>query len=686
MSATLTRRGWLQLSGSGLAVVLFSGCALPVIPKRPAPRLDDALGWIRHDGGRYTLWLPRVEMGQGVLTGLKQIACAELGVGWDAVSVRLPGTRDIGRVKATVGSDSIKDYGLPLAQACALLREAVARGGFAAAGDGPPALRWPGADRPDLRRPPLEQGEAIVTGRPLFVADVRRPGMVFGRVLHAPHSPEFASAPRAFDEAAARAQPGFVALVRDGLLEQGRSEGLGIVATTPGALDRIERALAVQWQVEEGGAGWQRLLDVDARLAASPRLTHAVHDDDVPREGGWDLDLRFDIPPAAHAAIEPRAAVAEFDAAGRLQLWVGSQDVFYQRDVVAHRLGLGDDEITVHSHRLGGGFGGKTLCTVELEAAVLSRAAGRPVKVQWTRAQEFIQGFHRAPSSHRVRVRLKDGRLLHWWHGFVSAHILFTNAGMPAWLQSVSRFIGDAGVARGAKLPYRAALRETRFALQRLPVLAGPWRGLGAASNHFVVESVIDECARLAAQDALAFRLAHVEDARLARVLRQVALRAGWGQPLAGERVGRGLACGIYKEMSYAAVVAEVAVAADGTVRVLRLCCAHDCGRVVNAEQVRAQCEGNLVWGLGMVLVEALALDAHGNVAADSFADSPIPRFSDIPVLHVDLVDGGEPPTGAGETAIVAAGAAIANAIRAATGVRLTTLPCRRELLTMPSP
>lgn len=671
MSAVLTRRGLMQLSGAGLTVALFAGCALPVIPKRPAPNLDDALGWIRHDAGRYTLWLPRVEMGQGVLTGIKQIACAELGVGWDAVTVKLPSTGDIGRVKATVGSDSMKDYALPLARACALLRDAVARGGFPSAGDAPPVPRWPGADRPDLKRPPLEQGEAIVTGRPLFVADVRRPGMVFGRVLYAPQSPEFASLPRAFDAAAAKAQPGFIALLRDDRLSQGQAQGLGIVARTPGALDRIERALAVRWQMDERKTDWHELLDIDARLARDPKLTHAVHDDSVPQAGAWDLDLRFDIPPAAHAAMEPRAAVAEFGPDGRLQLWVGSQDVFYQRDVVAKRLGLGDDEITVHSHRVGGAFGGKTLCTVELEAAVLARAAGRPVKVQWTRAQEFAQGFHRAPSSHRVRVRLQDGRLQHWWHGFVSSHILFTNAAMPPWLQSVSRFVGDAGVARGARLPYRAAVRETRFALQRLPVLAGPWRGLGAGPNHFVTESAIDECTRLAGQDPLAFRLAHIEDARLARVLKHAALMAGW---TAGARFG--IACGIYKDMSYAAVVADVALAADGTARVRRLWCAHDCGRVINAEQVKAQCEGNLVWGLGMVLIESLGFDG-GNVASTSFADAPIPRWGDIPAMHIDLVDSGEPPTGAGETAIVAAGAAIANAIRAAGGPRVLSLPYR---------
>ncbi|QPF71702.1 molybdopterin-dependent oxidoreductase [Roseateles sp. DAIF2] len=695
-----SRRRFLRHSGAGLTVALFAGCALPVIPRRPMPSLDDALGWIRHQDGRYLLWVPRIEMGQNILNGLKRIACAELGVPWERVELRLPSTADIGRVKASVGSESIKDYALPLAQACALLREAVARGGFAAAAEqAPAALRSLGPSNAlaGLPTSPLEQGEAIVTGRPLYVADVRRPGQLFGRVLYAPQSPEFESAPGALDEAAARAVPGFVALLRDARLVQGRARGLGLVAATPGALDRIERALALQWQMAEPSpkpAGdWAAALDVDLALAAGRRLPHAVGDDAGPidPDGAWDLDLRFDIPSAAHAALEPRAAVAEFDAArGELRLWVGSQDVFYQRDVVAQRLGLDAEKVLVQACRVGGAFGSKTICTVELEAALLAQAVRRPVKVQWTRAQELRQGFHRAPSSHRVRVRLRQGRLQDWWHAFVSSHILFTNAAMPVWMQQVSRLVGDAGVARGAQLPYRAARRETRFALVRLPLLTGPWRGLGAGSNHFVVESVVDECARRLGQDPLAFRLAHLDaaasppQARLARVLQRVARRARWGDappaPAPGERTGRGLACGIYKDMSYAAVVADVVVAASGEVRVTRLCCAHDCGRVIDAEQVRAQCEGNLVWGLGMVLVEALAFDGRA-VGASGFADSPIPRWHEIPPLEIELVDHGEPPSGAGETAIVAAGAAIANAIRAATGVRLRALPCRPEWL-----
>lgn len=685
--AQVSRRHFMRLAGGGLTVVLLPGCAIPVIPKRPAPDLDAALGWVRYADGRYTLWLPRVEMGQNILTALKQIACAELGVPWGQVEARLPSTRDIGRVKATVGSDSVKDYALPLAQACALLREAVARGGFDLKAEAPPAtaLRFlqPGALAP---RVPLEQGRAIVTGQVLYAADVRRPGLVYGRVLYAPSTPEFESAPLSLDEAAARAVPGFVALVRDAGFTQGRAQGLGIVALTPGALDRIEQALAVRWQMQDVSArpSWQDQLDVDRALARQGQLPHAVHDDTVPPDGPWDLDLRFDIPPAAHAAIEPRAAVAAFNARGHLQLWVGNQDVFYVRDVVAKRLGLGEDEITVQAQRVGGAFGGRTICTVELEAALLARAVQRPVKVQWTRAQEFRQAFHRPPSSHRVRVRLQDGQLKDWSHAFVSGHILFTNAAMPPWMQSISHFLGDNGVARGARLPYRAPRKDTRFALERLPLLSGPWRGLGAGPNHFVTESVVDECARRAAQDPLAYRLAHIDHPRLARVLQRVAQLVRWGEALPtnrdGLRQGRGLACGIYKDMSYAAVVADVTVDAAGAVRMRKLWCAHDCGRVINAEQVRAQCEGNLVWGLGMVLVEGLRFEGPG-VAATSFAESPIPRWDEVPALEVALVDHGEPPTGAGETAIVAASAAIANAIRAATGVRLLTLPCKPELL-----
>jgi isoquinoline 1-oxidoreductase beta subunit len=677
----MKRRTLLQ-GGAGLAVAFgLGGCALPVFPKRPASGYADALGWIHHHGGRYTLALPRIEMGQQIATALKQVACAELGVPWDAVALALPDTDAMARVRATVGSESVRDFALPLAQACASLREALARGDTAGWRSAEPlpasALR---AFRRDAARPtpPLVHGREIVTGAALYVADVRPPGGLYGRVLRAPTSPELPSRPAAWNEAAARAVPGFVALVRDERLRQASADGLGIVARTPGALDRIAAALAVQWHTEGSGddASVAGRIDIDAHRE-SKRLPNEVLqrgrlDDAAP----WDLDLRIHIPLAAHAAIEPRAAVAALDATGVLDLWVGSQDAYYQRDVVCKALGRSEDRVRVHPCRVGGAFGGKTLCTVELEAALLCEAVGTPVKVQWTRAQEYRQGFHRPPSSHRIRARLRNGQLHDWQHHFASSHILFTAAGVPAWLQRITDVVaGDPGVARGATPPYRVPNADVRFALARLPVFTGPWRGLGAGPNGLAIESAIDECARAAGADPVAFRLAHIEEPRLARVLRAAvqAATAPAAAP-AGARTGRGVACGSYKQHSHAAVLADVAVAADGQVRVIRLTCAHDCGHVIDADTVRAQCEGNLVWGLGMALGDALSL-RDGAVVSDSFAAAPIPRIDALPPMHVVLVDEGEAPGGAGETVIVAAAAAIANAVRAATGRRPTRFP-----------
>ena len=709
-STALSRRGLLRVGGAGLTVAFLAGCALPVIPQRPSPDFAVAMGWIHFADGRYTLFLPRVEMGQNILTALKQIACEELGIGWDQLDALLPSSAQIARVRATVGSESIKDFALPLAQACATLRDAIAQGlpqqALKAVARPVAALRSLGSTpggRHVGQTVRIEQGPAIVRGQALYVADVRRPGQVYGRVLRAPASPELSSTVESLNALAAQTVPGFVGMVRDALLLQGRSAGIGILARTPGALDRIEAALAVRWRTEgsfEQG-DIDAAIDIDRRLAGASRRARQVHDDRVDPAGPWDVDVRIDVPLAAHAPIEPRAAVAEFSPDGRLDLWVGSQDVFYQRDVMARRLGLDADKITVHGQRVGGSFGSKTICTVELEAAVLARAARAPVKVQWTRAQEFRLAFHRPPSSHRIRVRLTGGKIDQWWHSFASSHILFTNAVLPAWMQRITDVIGDDGVARGAALPYRAAARRTEFDLVRLPVFTGPWRGLGAGPNVFAIESAIDECARRAGIDPLRFRRDNADSPRLARVLDRVGVAAAWTTVPPTEatgraddradhgvdhrvdhrvdhttrRSGRGVACGIYKAMSYAAVVAEVEVdVASGRVTVMRMVCAHDCGRVINPDQVRAQCEGNLVWGLGMALLERLPI-AQSQVAAASFADSPIPRIGDVPPMQIVLVDEGDPPTGAGETAIVAAAAAIANAVRDAVGVRPVRWP-----------
>jgi isoquinoline 1-oxidoreductase subunit beta len=692
----IDRRNFLAASGA-LTVTFLTGCALPVIPKRPAPKVDDALSWVSFANGRYTLFIPRVEMGQNILTALKQVACEELAIAWNQLDAKLPSTTQISRVRATVGSESVKDFFVPLAQACATLRDAIKNGNVSGiiSAEPRPIQSLKSFLKGGLfvgLSPELEQAKAMVTGQPLYCADIRRPGQVFGTVLRAPVAPELKSIIISFNESAAKLVPGFIQLVRSPLLSLANSEGIGLVARTPNALALIETALAVQWEIEGGfeQSDIDTAIDIDRRLSTQQSLSNKIHRDAIEQKGNWDIDLRIDIPLAAHAAIEPRAAVAEFSNDGKLQVWVGTQDVFYQRDVISRRMGIDENLITVHGQRVGGAFGGKTICTVELEACVLARDAKLPVKVQWRRAQELQFGFHRPPSSHRIRARIKNGQLDEWWHAFASSHILFTNAIVPPWLQKLTNIIGDDGVARGATLNYNARAKRCEFDLVRLPVFTGPWRGLGAGPNGLAIESAIDACAKFANIDPIKFRLDSIVEPRLARVLERVAQISNWQQSEQQpqdktSRRGMGVACGTYKAMSYAAVVAQVDVdISTGQSKVLRLWCVHDCGLVINPDQVKAQCEGNLVWGIGMVFIDNLPV-SQSKVTATTFADAPIALISDVPNMEISLIDEGEAPSGAGETAIVAAAAAIANAIHQATGVRIKQFPVSPAVL-MSSP
>lgn len=669
----LSRRLLLKHAASFAAgVTVFAAtpaCAfnpLPALPTRSMPEAEARIAWLRLlPDGRVRLLLPRQEMGQGVSVALRQIVAEELDWDIERVEAVLPDTASIAPVKSTVGSESLKDFAEPVARAAALLREHLHSGeGRTEIVDRgqPVSLR---SFRPDGARRyvgfglPTEQIASIVTGAPLYASDIRLPGMLFGMVL-----PAGATISASGDD------------VRLVTLSDGRG---GLLSAHPAALHaaaaRIERDQAPRPMPA---------VDIDITQQRGD-LEHSLRGDAVNADVPWTLDRRYDIPFAAHAAIEPRSAVAQWhgrEAAMRLEVWTGTQDAFFVRETLARHFGLSAGKVLVHGCRIGGGFGARTIVRQELEAALLAEAAGQPVKVQWSRAAEFIDGFHRPPSSHRIRARLDaDGRIADWRHGFCSGHVIFTSAAMPRWMQMATSLVKDPGVARGAVPPYVAARMRVGFSDIRLPVDTGPWRGLGAGPNGFAIESAMDELAGLAKQDPLQFRLANLDQqhVRLKACLERVAELAGWAAgPRSGRGFGRGLACGIYKESSYAAVVADVNVKSDGAVRVAHLYCAQDSGLVVNPDQVRAQIEGNLVWGIGMVLNEKLPIE-DGRVAAYSFADYAIPTMDAMPAIDIALIESaGAPPSGAGETAMVAV-AAVANAIAAATGRRVTTPPYRPQ-------
>lgn len=664
MTPTLSRRSLLIGSGGITVAFGLGACSLiPPIPKRPAPTLDDAMGWIQlTPEGRFVLWSPRAEMGQNVLGGLRHIAARELGLPDEAIEVRVAGTADIQRVKATVGSDSIRELQVPLATACARLRDEMRARGIT-----PPALRRPaGTAEP--------QHHALVTGAPVFAADVRLPGMLHATVLRPKWRLELGPKLLGWDQAAVSAVPGFVAQ-----LSLPDLDGPVLVARHPAALLAMRAAAAPRWQPPARTPDANAMVDIDTALARG-RFTQDSGD---VQDGVWTVDLRLDVPMAAHAAIEPRCAVARFSTEG-LELWCATQDPFFIRDVMARDHGLALDKIEVHNHRIGGAFGGRTIANVEREAAFIAQALKAPVKLQWSREDEFIAGFHRPPSSHRIKLRVgADGRISDWWHALSSSHIIFTSAAMPSWMQSFTNFVGDPGTARGQQAPYAFTRQRRSLQLTRLPLATGPWRGLGAGPNVLVIEAAMDAAARATRQDPVAFRLQHLAGApRLANVLKRAAALAD-AAPVraaaAGERIGRGVACGVYKEQSVAAAVAEVSVTAD-RIRVTRLWCSHDCGATVDARSVRAQVEGNLVWCLGLVLSDELTAP-QATPEQTSFTQYTLPRISDMPKLHIDLVVSSEAPTGAGETAIVAGAGAIYNAVVAATGLRPQRLPVTPEAL-----
>ncbi|MFN3259723.1 MAG: molybdopterin cofactor-binding domain-containing protein [Pikeienuella sp.] len=669
----MDRRSFLAMLSGASACAVFAppARALPTIPGRPEPTAEAASTWIAFRDGRYALSLPRAELGQNISTAMKQIACAELGVGWDELDVIQADTAAIAPYRATVGSESVQDFVFPLAQACASLRGALAAGRTGRIDTDERPVSELLAFRPGALggAAPLVGGEAIVTGAPLFAADIRLPGMTFGRVVRAEASPEIGSRPLRWNAAAARAEPGFVALVEGDDLDLNDSEGLGIVAETPGALDRIEAALAVEWEIDEAPAegAIAETLDIDRRLARGG-ARYDLADDRVDETAPWDVDLRIDTPLAAHSPIEPRCAVADMGAKGG-RLWTGTQDAFFVRDTLVDQLGFDEEALVVIPQRVGGGFGGKVVPMVEREAAALSRAAGRPVKVQWTRAQEFALAYHRPPTSHRVRARLKDGRIDAWSHRFASGHVIYTSAVLPAWMQTFTDFLGDDGAARNALPPYDFAALSVGYDLERLPVRTGAWRGLGAGPNTLAIEMAMDLCAARAGLSPVEFRLGHVSDPRLRRVLEAVAALAG-----PAPEAGRGVGCGVYKGVSYGAVIADLAFRESGEPFVSHVYCAHDCGVIVNADQVRAQCEGNVMWSIGMVLSDRLTLRGAA-IRERDFADAPIPTMRDAPPIEIALIDGGEPPVGAGETLMASAPAAIANGWASLAGATPARLP-----------
>ena len=541
---------------------------------------------------------------------------------------------------------------------------------------------------------------AKVTGQPAYVQDLRLPGMLHARVVR-PAMPHARLVD--VDMAAARAMPGVLAVVRDG----------SFLAVAAG---REEQAIAAA-QALHAKARWESTGALPPRGAALFAFMKTARSQDTvvseksaspPPASATMLNAEYTRPYQAHASIGPSCAVAQWND-GKLRVWNHSQGVFPLRTDMAKVLRMPAADISI-AHREGSGcYGHNGADDVAMDAALVARALpGLPVRLQWMREDEFGNEPLGSPMVVQLRAALAGGRIVDWQHELWS----YTHSTRPsdpdgsnllaAWqLQDPlppgpSRNIPQpsGGSDRNA-VPLYAFPRQKviNHLLLDQPIRTSALRTLGAYANVFAAESFMDELAAAAGADPIAFRLAHLQDARARAVIERVAAMAGW-QPApavdtrdarralpAGPLRGRGMAFAKYKNLAvYCAVVAEVSVdAQSGQVSVTRAWAAADAGLVVNPDGLRNQIEGGMVQSTSWTLHEAMPYDER-QLGARNWADYPILRFPDVPRVEVALIDRPEErPLGVGEGAQGPMCAAIANAFARATGRRLRDLPFTPE-------
>jgi len=673
-------REYFDILGPGLVAVL---------PPRK-PEETAASGWQPPTGGawihvgsdgRIRAFTGKAEVGQGTRTALQIVVADELRVPHDRVEVVMADTDVCPWDMGTFGSRSMPDASRALGTVAAGAREtlvslAAARLGTpgveleAVEGDvrsrdgrgrveyqdlvrdqnrvatvAPDASRSPRARPVSLGRPAAADSAAadVVTGRRAFVSDLRRPGMLHGTVLH---PPTYGAHLTALDLSSVHDRPG-VTVVREG-------DFVGLAASSP------PEARAAMAEVR---ATWQEVPQPGEREIESHLRTHPLEGD------AWDQDQKIlgDAEAAlarsqvtmqatyrtayvAHVPLETHCALAEWDGP-RVTVWIGTQTPFRTREAVAAGLKIPVEDVRVVVPPTGSGFGGKHGGELATAAARLARATERPVRVAFNREEEFRYAYFRPMSVIDVRAGGdRDGRLAAWvFHN--------VNGGSAALLP-----------------PYRVPNQRVDNELSRSPLPQGSYRALAATTNNFARETAIDEFAHLTGVDPFALRLMNLDDDRLVAVLRRAVEKSGWSGRIRSSGKGHGLAVGLEKN-SRVATIAEVSVDAQRRVRVDRLVTAFEAGAIVNPPNLRSQVEGAVVMGLGGALFEAVRF-AAGVVQNARLSQYRVPRFSDLPKVEVELMDRPDlPPSGAGETPMIAVAPAIGNAIFDATGCRLRTLP-----------
>ncbi len=691
-ATTVDRREFLKLTGTGLlvAVALDAFTLAQEGPRPPQPRTGypSDLNAYLHVGadGRVTCLVGKVEMGQGAMTALPQLVAEELDVPLASVDVVMGDTDLCPWDMGTFGSLSIRQFG-PILRAAAAearavllqlaaerlqagvedlrveagtvlhLKDAARRVTYAQLTEGKriertlagkpslePVSSFTVVGQPAARRDGLEK----VTGKAVYAGDLAPPGALHARLLRPPaHGAALVSV----DTAAAAARPG-VTVVRDG----------DLVAVLHAHRDEADAALALvkaQWSPSPSTLDDRNIFEHLVKAApAAERVQEGGDLAEGARLSAHTFEHTYVNAYVAHAALETHSALARVED-GKVTVWASTQTPFPLKSQLAQALGLAPDKVRVITPYLGGGFGGKSANQQAIEAARLAVRTGVPVRVVWSREEEFFFDTFRPAAVVTVTSGLDAG----------GAPVLWDYTVVGA---------GSGGTEHYYAIPHHRTL--ARGGWQRNPpglhpFAVGPWRAPAANTNVFARESQIDVMAAKAGVDPVEFRLKHLADARMTRVLKAAVERFGWTPTPAPSGRGVGVALAI-DVGSYVATIAEVRVdRATGRVQVVRVVCAQDMGVVVNPDGARQQMEGGITMGLGYALSEEVRF-GNGAVRDRNFDTYELPRFSWVPRIETVIVDNpGIAAQGCGEPSIVPMGAVIANAIFDAVGARVRHLP-----------
>lgn len=668
----LQRRDFIRVfaaMGGGLAVLAGSHASAQESGRGGVEGAStDVSAWLHiGEDGRITACTGKTEIGQNIRTSLAQAVAEELHVPFDAVTMVMADTALVPWDAGTFGSLSTPRMAPVLGRAAATARQMLidraaqrwqvngatltARDGRVT--DGSRSLAYGelvrgatltgvvSADRSLTPRaewrvrgtaPPKANGRAFVTGQHQYTPDVVRPGLRYGCVVR---PPGYGGTLASVDDARARAMQGIL-VVRD-------TDFVGVVAATERAARRAAVAISTTWRTEPGQPSSDSLYEhlkrgVPPGSGGRPTPGVAVGDVTAARaQASRTFSASYRIPYIAHVPLEPRAAVAEWTD-GALTVWCGTQRPFGVRGELAQAFRIPESQVRVIVPDTGSAYGGKHTGEHAIEAARLAKAASAPVKVVWTRAEEFSFGYARPAGVIDVQASVDGrGRIMTW------------------------EFDNWNSGASGIRTPYDIPNQRIDFHPSASPLRQGSYRGLAATANHHAREMHMDLIARELGADALAFRLAHLSDERMRAVLQKAADQAGWPKPSAPGRT-LGLACGTEKG-GYVATAAEVSREGTGF-RVERLVVVFECGAVVHPDGVRNQVEGSVVQGLGGALFEALEF-REGKLTNGTLSRYRVPRFKDLPRIDVVVLDRQDlPSAGAGETPIVCVAPAIGAAVR----------------------